>query len=178
MTRQEKFERLLARGNTSQLVDYVTDNNYLFKSLINTYIQGPNRITRQLAGALIEIALSKPDLLRPHWRRLIKSINDPGASVGLKRNTIRLMQFVPVPRTQQGNVIDLCFRFLTSKSETIAVKVFAMSVAELLSRDIPELRRELIIVVEDQLPYSGPAFSSRAANVLKALRPPAVARIR
>ena len=170
MTRAEKLERLIARGTTTQLVDYVINNDQLFKSLIDTYIAGPYRTTQRLADAVTEIAITNAKLIRPHWGTLIKALTHQEATVALKRNTIRMMQFVSIPSTHQGKVWDLCFRFLLDRSETIAVKVFAMSVAEILSRNIRELRQELVIVIEDQLPYSGPAFRSRAAKVLKALR--------
>jgi hypothetical protein len=55
MTRAEKIERLIARGNSAQLIDYVTDNEYLFKSLINTYIAGPNRLIHWMAGPIMEL---------------------------------------------------------------------------------------------------------------------------
>lgn len=172
MTVDEKIHMLSKRGDDAQLIDYVGDNKNHFKSLINMYVAGPLRITQRLAAPLTAIATRRPALLTPHYTSLIKGLNDATTSTAFKRNTIKMFQFVPVPQSKRGHILDICFRFLHDKKETIAVKVFAMSVAELLTRDSNELRRELQIVIEDQLPYSGPAFRSRAAKVLRKLKSP------
>ena len=91
------------------------------------------------------------------------------ASTAIKRNTIRMFQFVPIPAGRQGQIIDIAFHLLQDKRETIAVKVFAMTVLENLSVKSPELGQELRIILEDQLPYAGPAFRSRASKILKRL---------
>jgi hypothetical protein len=169
MTRSQKIIKLSNRDNDSQLIDYVRDNSISFNSLINTYLEGPYRRTQRLAGAVTQIATETPALLKPHFKRIIDALNDPHASTALKRNTIRMFQFVPVPGNRQGELIDICFRYLQDKNETIAVKVFSMSVLELLTSNYPELRRELRIVLEDQLTYAGPAFRSRGFKVLKKL---------
>jgi hypothetical protein len=80
-----------------------------------------------------------------------------------------MFQFVPIPTDRQGQIMDIAFCFLRDKRETIAVKVFAMTVLENLSVDSPELGQELRIIIEDQLPYAGPAFRSRASKILKRL---------
>jgi uncharacterized protein (DUF305 family) len=147
----------------------VSDNRILFNSLISTYIEGPYRVTQRAAGAVTEIASQNPSVLKPHFKGLIKALKDPGASNAMKRNTIRMFQFVAIPTNHHGQIIELCFKFLQEKRETIAVKVFAMSVLEILTRQSQELRRELRIVIEDQLPYSGPAFISRGSKILKKL---------
>ena len=169
MTRRKKFHQRWAGGDTSQLADSVIDNPKLFNSLINTYLEGPNRTTQRLAGALMQIALENPSLLKPHFKRIIDALNDQHESTAFKRNTIRMFQFVPVPDNRHGQVIDICFRYLQDRKETIAVRVFAMTVLELLTHDRHELRRELRMIIEDQLPYAGPAFRSRGAKVLREL---------
>lgn len=170
MTPEEKLHRLIAGGNKTQIIDFLIVNQNLFNILINTYIAGNYRIAQRLTPAVTELAIKKPAFLRPYWRKLLKAIRDPKASMTLKRNTIRMFQWVDIPPAFQLNVLDLCIKSLQDKSEAIAVKVFSMSVCELLTRGSEELRRELTIIIEDQLPYAGPAFRSRATKVLKLLK--------
>ena len=169
MAPAEKISKLSNRSSDRQLVDYVIDNSKSFNSLINTYLEGPYRTTQRLAGALTQIATETPSMLKPHFKRIIDALNDPQASTALKRNTVRMFQFVRIPGNRQAAVIDICFRYLQDRKETIAVKVFSMSVLELLTHNHPELRRELLLVLEDELPYAGPAFRSRGFKVLKKL---------
>ena len=67
----------------------------------------------------------------------------------------------------QGIVADVSFRFLSDPKEPIAVKVFSMEVLFKMAKYQPEIGRELKLIIEDQLPYSGPAFSSRARKVMQ-----------
>ena len=59
--------------------------------------------------------------------------------------------------------------FLTDSNETIGVKVFYMTVLTTLSQRLPNLGRELRIVLEDQLPYASPGDASRARKTLNIL---------
>ena len=170
MTAAEKIHMLCKRGDDIQLIDYVADNEKYFNALINMYIRGPYRLTQRLSGPLTTIAMRKPSLLAPFYPLLIKALNDDDATNALKRNTIRMLQFVPVPAKRRGHILDICFRFLLDKKEATAVKVFSMSVAARLTKESAELRRELQIIIEDQLPYSGPAFRSRGTKVLRELK--------
>lgn len=79
---------------------------------------------------------------------------------------MRALQFVTIPRRYHARTIEQCFEFLTNPKEPVAVKVFSMSVLAELASVYSDLRRELEIVIEDQLPHSSAAFRSRARKVL------------
>lgn len=69
MTRPSEFNKLVDRGESSQLIDYVDDNANLFKLLIYMYIAGPYRRTQHLAGVVTVVSLKYPHLLTPHFTR-------------------------------------------------------------------------------------------------------------
>lgn len=169
MTRVEKFHNLFSQGTAVQLSDYVSVNHDMFNSLISIYIGGPSRITQRAAHPLTTVSMKHPELLTPHLGTLLRAINAADVSVALKRNTIRMFQFVTIPRDRHGRIIDICFRFLMDNREPIAVKVFAMTVIERLSTKHSEIRKELKTVIEDQLPYAGAAFRSRASKIMRKL---------
>lgn len=60
--------------------------------------------------------------------------------------------------------------FLCQQEGTIAVRVFAMTVLANLAKQLPELKNELIPLIEDQLPYGSAAFISRGRKLLKELK--------
>lgn len=157
------------RAKLSQLSDNLGDNKAAFKEIVEIYCAGPYRITHRAAHVMEGICRRYPGLIRPHLKGLIRQLQTPQASVSLKRNTIRLFQFIEIPPAVRGDVLDLCFDFLQDKREPIAVKVFSMSVIVRIAEDEPDLLRELKVIIEDQLPYSGPAFRSRASKVLETI---------
>lgn len=165
------IRRILLSSTTTdklfQLADNVADNKVLFKEIADLYCAGPYRITQRAAHVLERICVQHPHLIRPHLKRLVRELKRPEAPVALKRNTIRLFQFIDIPHVLRGELLDLCFGFLQDKKEPVAVKVFSMSVIAIIAKNEPGLLTELRIVIEDLLPYSGPAFRSRALRVLK-----------
>lgn len=53
--------------------------------------------------------------------------------------------------------------------EPIAVKVFAMTVLSTICKYEPELKNELILVLEDQLENTSSGFKSKAIKVLNGI---------
>jgi hypothetical protein len=54
--------------------------------------------------------------------------------------------------------------------QPIAVRVFSMTVLCNLAGKLPELKNELIPLIEDQMPYGSAGFISRGRKVLKDLK--------
>ena len=63
--------------------------------------------------------------------------------------------------------MDICFEYISSPTEAIAVKAFALTVLENLSQQYPEIRSELKTIIEDRWDYESAAFRSRAKKILK-----------
>ena len=133
------------------------------------FLKGPYRVTKRAAWPLSYSVERHPDLIKPHLRPIIKNLKTPGLPDSVKRNTLRFLQFIDVPASLHGTVLNACYGFLANKKEPIAVRVFAMSVLGNIAKAHPELRKELRIIIKDQLPYATPGFASRARKVMKFL---------
>jgi hypothetical protein len=132
-------------------------------------LTGPYRITQRAAWPLSYCVESYPALIRPHLNVLLDHLKKPGLHDAVKRNTIRLLQFVEVPKRLQGKTADICFTFLQDKKEPIAIRVFSMTVLANIAQRNPDLKRELKLIIEDEIPLASPAYLSRARKVLKLL---------
>jgi hypothetical protein len=166
-------ETILKEHSTRQrnkIVAYVGKNQKRFAELVQVFLDGPYRVTQRAAWALSYCVEDHPDLAKPHLKILLKNILKSGQHVAVKRNTLRLLQFITVPKNLQGITADIGFRLLSDNKEPVAVKVFAMSALKDIALQQPELKNELIPIIEDQLPYTTPAFISRARKVLKELK--------
>ena len=82
---------------------------------------------------------------------------------------LRLMQEIELPEAYHGEIMDMCFTYLESPKESLAVKVFSMSVLGNLTKYYPEIKTELKLIIEEQLPHQSAGFKSRAKQVLKQL---------
>ena len=155
-----------SKANCLLIAHYVGNSKKRFSGLINLYLEGQYRLT-QLAAWPISCCVERhPNLIQPHLNTLLNFLNRPGIHTAVKRNTVRLLQFIDVPKKFQGRVVEICFNFLKDKKEAVAVKAFSLTVLHNLSKKEPELLNELRMVMEDQLPYATAAIRARARKVL------------
>jgi hypothetical protein len=153
----------------NKIIKYIGSDKKRFSELISLLLAGPYRITQRAAWPLSEIAINHPDLVYPHMNSLLKFAGKSDVHDAVKRNVVRLLQFIDIPRKFHGKVADLCFNFLSDKKQPVAVRVFSMTVLGNLAKNLPELGKEIAIIVNEQLPYSSAGFISRARRVLKAI---------
>jgi len=159
-----------SKKQRDKIVSYVGNDPERFAHLVDTFLQGPYRVTQRSAWPLSYCVQQHPELLKPHWKKILAIVDKPGIHDAVKRNVLRMFQFVRIPRVYQGRTADLCFRYLADASEPVAIRVFAMTVLANIAREVPELRNELIPIIEDQLPYASAGFLSRSRKVLKQLK--------
>lgn len=129
------------------------------------YLNGEYRVTQRAAWVMSIIGDAYPAMLVPYLRKMIAKMKQPGVHPAVRRNTIRLLQTIDIPRGLLGTVVDVCFDALTAPKETIAVKVYAMTVLARIAAKEPDLMKEIRLVVAQQLPTSGAGFRSRAKNI-------------
>lgn len=128
------------------------------------------RINQRAAWPLSYSVKKHPELIKPHLKKVITNLKKPKIHDAVKRNTVRFLQFIEIPKSLHGITLDHCFKLLQNKKEPVAIKVFSMSVLANLTKEYPELKGELSAIIEDQMPYGSAGFKARGKKVLKQLR--------
>ena len=169
MELKKTLEKGHSKAQTNAIVSYIGNNKNRFKALVKVYLEGPYRITQRAAWVLSYAVENHPALIHPHLKEIIDFLEQPGIHDAVKRNTMRLFQFIEIPKKYEGKILDLGFGYLQDRKEALAVRVFSMSVVARIISDQPDLQKELRILLEDELAYAQPAFLSRAKKVLKQL---------
>ena len=157
-----------SKRQTIKIVNYVGSNQKRFDELMELFLGDEYRVTQRAAWAVSYCAIEHPDLINKHLKKIILNMNKP-VHVAVKRNTVRLLQVVEIPKSLEGITVNTCFKLFNSNEEPIAVKVFSMTVLANLSEHHPELKKELKLLIEEQLPYSSAGFRNRALKILKSL---------
>ena len=159
-----------SKRQCDKIVSYVGNDPERFSALVKVFLEGPYRVTQRIAWPLSYCVEENTALIHPHLTQILKYVQRPGLHDSVKRNVVRLLQFIDIPKKYQGTVADICFKFFSDTKESVAIRVFSMSVLANLAKEIPELKNELIPTIEDQLPYGTAAFVSRGRKVLKELK--------
>ncbi|MBX9851059.1 MAG: hypothetical protein K2X86_04790 [Cytophagaceae bacterium] len=158
-----------SKAQTVKITKYIGDDKDRFDELMKLLLKGEYRITQRASWVAYYCIQVYPELIKPHWKELIfnlkKSVHD-----AVKRNTLGILQNVVVPEKYWGELADICFKFLNSSGEPIAVRVLAMSVLYNITLREPALMAELRTIIEDRMPYESPAFTSRGNKILKLMK--------
>lgn len=156
-----------SKAQCNKIVQWVADDQKRFAELFNLFLNDEYRVVQRAAWPVSFCVIAHPKLISKHWNQLIKNLQKPGIHDSVKRNSIRLLQYIEIPEKHEGAIMNICFGYLGSPTEALAVKVFSMSVLGNLSKKYPDIIPELRLLIEDQLPTQSAGFKSRAKKVLK-----------
>lgn len=169
MNLKAEIEKEHSKAQATKIATYIGNNQHLFDHLMELFLKEGYRIT-QRAAWVIRLCVDKyPELIEPYLNEIIENLNRP-VHDAVKRNTLSILQHKEIPGDQMGSLATICFDFLTSRQEPVAIKVFAMTILANIAQKEPDLKQELKICIEDQLPFASAAFVSRGKKVLEKLK--------
>lgn len=159
-----------SKEQTLKIAAWIGGDKKRFASLVALFLQDEYRVVQRAAWSLRHVAEKHPALLLPHLDAIVERLGDKDIPVAVKRNVMAVLQGIPIPENLHGPVMNYCFDFLQDPAETIAVKSFCMAILGQLAQSYPEIKNEIILVIEDLLEQgASPGIRSRAGKTLKAL---------
>ena len=159
----------LSLESRDKVLSYIGNDPERFKALFDCFKNAHNRIRQNAAWALSVCIDQYPRLIQPYLDELILYLKIENIPDGVKRNILRILQGVEIPKNMEGELMNICFQILMDKREAVAIRVFSMQVLANLSQLYQDIQPELKIIIEDELPYAQPAFLSRGQKILRNL---------
>lgn len=167
MNLREQLLKEHSRANCDKIVKWIGCDQKRFDELVSIFLNEEYRLVQYAAWPLSYASINHPQLVKKHFAKLVKNLKKPGIHDAVKRNTIRLLQHIEIPEKYHGDIMDICFSFIASPDEAVAVKAFSLTVLDRLSHLYPEIKNELKIIIEERWDYETAAFHSRARKILK-----------
>jgi len=155
-----------SKRQTAKIVDYIGNDPSLFKELIDNFLGDSYRVSQRAAWAVSNCIELHPELVKPYYGRLLSQLERDDSHVAVRRNVVRLLQFVDVPAPYRGRVFDACYKLFADAGEPVAIRVFSMTVAAQIAKGKPELLDELRLVAKEHPEAATAGFRSRARRVL------------
>ena len=109
-----------------------------------------------------------PGLAVPHLSLILQRLPHL-ESIGSLRSLLRLLCRHQIPEKAQGALIDRCFAYLVSELYPPAVKVHAMEIIYNHVLLYPELKNELVTVIQDQAGHNSTGFQVRGRMIMEKL---------
>lgn len=147
----------------------VIADNCLFEQLYQFIFLQERRLAWRSCWIIDTASEEFPDLLIDKIPELITSLLTTNNS-SLKRHFTRILCRYKIPEEYLGAVVNRSFELL-SPTEPPAVRVFAMQLLFNVTKDLPDLKGELICVIEALVEEGGSAgFINRSGKLLRKLR--------
>jgi len=159
-----------SKQRTMSIANAIGTDQALFDEFMLLFLGNDYRITQRSAWVLSHCIDSHPWLMNKHLEAMVMNLKKEDVSDAVKRNTVRVLQFADIPESLAGLAADICFRLLQSHKEPIAVKAYAMTIIYNLSQQYTELSDELVLTIEDLLPFGSPGIKSRGMKIMKAIK--------
>jgi hypothetical protein len=160
-----------SKAQTNKIIRWVGQSQQRFDELLQLFLKDEYRVTQRAGWPLSYIGRKYPALVHKHLKKLINNLQKKDLHDAVKRNTVRLFEHIPILEKYHGDIMTICFDFIQSPEETVAVKAFSLAILGKLLPLYPDIANELKLVIEERWEHETAAFHSRARKILKALTP-------
>ncbi len=155
-----------SRDTTQAIVAHIGDDPTRFAALFKLLQCGDFRMQQCAAWPISVVAEDNPQLVEPYLAKLLVYLKRDDVHDAVKRSVVRLLQYVDIPKRRRGEVFALCTDLLDDPSETVAVRAFALTVAERIAGENEELKNELRLILRKHLPQATAAMRVRSRRLL------------
>ena len=168
------YRRELEEGNSKEIwdgiVEHIGSDKKRFSQAMTIFFSEDYRLVQRISQAIGVIGEKQPQLIEPYLPKMVDCLHSDCIDA-VKRNILRIFQYVEIPEKSEGKLFDIALTFLTSVDEAIAIKVFSMTTLRKICENHPELSHEIIPTIEIMLSeYKSKGIQSRGNKELKKLR--------
>jgi len=158
-----------SKEQCNKIVQWVGNNEERFNELFHLFLNSEYRITQRAAWPLSNSAIAHPEFMKGNFGKLLSNLKKANLHDAIKRNTVRLLDAIEIPVKYEGRIMEICFTYLESPGEAVAVKAFSIGILGKLAKKYPEIIPEIKLMIEEQLPHQSAAFKSRSKAFMKSL---------
>lgn len=163
------LQRRLPKDETQKLAEKIGDDPALFAEAWKLAIAEDDKVSPRAAWLIDHLLEVHPTLLKPHLESAVAELAHPSHHNGVHRILAKVLSPQDIPGHLQGKLFGVCRDHLLNPDTAVAIKVHCMEIAAKLVQPYPELREELITIIEMQMAGGTPAIRSRGRKVLRKL---------
>src|SRR5262245_36662614 len=129
--RMKLRETILAdhsKATCTKIVKWIGSDQRRFDELFSLFLNDEYRVVQRAAWPVSFAVIAHPSFMQKHFGKLLKNLRKPGIHDSVKRNSVRLLQHVAIPKRYHGEAMNICFDYLASPDEAVAIKAFSMTV--------------------------------------------------
>lgn len=170
MTKEELLDLINAWENLPYLLNEITKTPEYYLMLMEVALYSHKEKSWRAAYLIDKINDNHPILLNPFLHKMIEQVKIE-KSHSKKRHFLKLISQNELPPEQQGFMLDFCMKTFISAKEDLAVRVHAMQILYNISEKEPELKPEILALIEYEMENNSSAgIISRGNKLVGKLR--------
>lgn len=152
MTEQEIFEHLDAWENIEIVAASMQNDPAQFNTLVQLALNDTRQKSWRAAYLVDKIHDSNPELLQPYLPQIIEKLKTE-KNASKRRHWLKLISMNKIEEQYFGFLFDHCINTFTSGNEAIAVRVHAMQILYNISETEPDLKPEVLQLIEQEMEH-------------------------
>lgn len=166
MNLKQELQREYSSVNSKRLAAYIRAHENKTSELMALYSGNDQELAKRASWVLQHLHNLAPERCDSFQNQIIKTLKKAPIHDSVKRSGLRTLADQSIEEDNLGEVAEMCFDFLNSMHEAVAVKVHAMEILKNIVKRIPELKEELLFSIEEQVPFQSSGFKNRAKKIL------------
>ncbi len=164
------LQRRLPKAETQELALRFGNDPASFEEIWSLTIAQDKVISPRAAWIMDHLLLEHPALLKPHLEAAVSELGRGVHHDGVLRILSKALSQQEIPEVLHGELFGICRDHLLSPDSAIAIKVHGMEIATKIGLPFPDLREELIVILERMMGGDSAAIRSRGRKMLRKLR--------
>ncbi len=164
------FESLLYDSSkicVTKAAEEIGPDKKKFGMLVEFALQEKPKFGQRAIRVINRLLEKFPYLAAQYYGKFISALEQTNND-SIKFNLLKIFTITPLPENDRllGRLMNICFNLMDIPSDKAAIKVYCIDILYQISNVEPGLKNELIILIENHLPYSSVAFRARGRKIL------------
>jgi len=165
---EEQLKSDISKQNVNYIVHTLGNNEQYFKQLWDIIKRDEYKISVMAVWIWDSIIIKYPEMFNPYLVEAIEILHKFKLD-GTKRLLLKIIVRYNIEENLKGRLFNLCVKYLMDPKEPVAIKVHSMQIMYNISQTEPDLKPEIIDIIEYQYEFNSIAYKSRADKLLKKL---------
>lgn len=170
MDKKEEIRNYLVNELSERIVTKLSQvakhSNDVVNVLWELIVENSYPVSWRAAWVYAKVAYSNPSLVVHHLPLYTKYLNS-FTHDGQKREILRVILLFPLENQDMGLLLNTCFSWISTSTESAAVKVHSMEIVYRISEVEPDIKPELKLLILQQISDGDPSFKSRGTKILQ-----------
>jgi len=162
----EEIQKEHSKTQAMKVATYACSSKNNFKELMQCFMADEYRLSQRAAWSVSWAAKKNPEMVTPYLKDIVAQMQRKDVHNSVVRNAMRILEDIAIPEELHGEVMNACFEFIQNPATAVAIKAFSLTTLFNLSKQYPEIRSELQLIIEERWDTETAAFRSRGKKIL------------